>query len=730
MYDSSPDLSSDLEWMLQSKQATPLMLAGAMVQEYGEQVFRLSLALLSDQEAARRASEETFVKVLLSIHRYSSSIGIRDFIFTHAIQICHNKAPRSIEIPVLYYLFGWKTDEIASLLMISQEIASEKINEMRRLFQESLDPEDQNSLDADQLDLRLTDIFQERWPSTNLSDEEITRQVSRILLARQRLEYRRRTKTTILEVGVVATIILGVVGLMRGMSILYPDVEPTANIIFRTVLVTRQVTPAIIVEPIIRDPAHPISTRDAPFNPVNLVSLMLMDRPLYVSQPTRAGLENWKTLWLDVEFVDYGPPGYIGPARFRRIQAWISPDRVIILRGHPALSPSSVDLVLMEEDAYLHAVPGGKQTRISNEDVDSLFSFPSYSENLAILFMPMSVGNLVTNSMSFEISDGEEIAGRPTVKITSVSREGNAPSETWVDRETHLILRQLIYTGENSRQLESAVQVNAVAYDMEFPDDLFDPNEEWQRGFVTNFHGIENQAVFPVRWPASSGTRVVPPFQTPPAGFDPAGSQLIFQYPQSYNAEAPREQVEVFADGFYLGKVMFGNPWTMICARSPDGRKIAYVSQPMQQPPGDGFINWFTLENQIGKLHNGLGGVYITQIAFSPDSKFLAVFGRYDSIKGVYVVDTETGVAERLLRLEDAKSLVWSPDGKYLAMIARTQEDPTQDRVTVVQIGRGKVVYEKSVDFETNAMGDWPTWLHEVNFPFEEGGFEACLAPP
>jgi DNA-directed RNA polymerase specialized sigma24 family protein len=539
MYELPPELSPDLEWMLLGKQATAEMLARGVVQEYGAQVLRLALALLNDQAAGQRATEATFVEAIMNAHRFSAERGVRDWIIALAIQACGKQVPRSMVVLALYYLLGWQAGEIAALLRIKREVVQEYLAEFRTRYQHDLDMVGQADLGAEQLDRRLTELFQLRWPDPQVTDDEMHQQVGRILKKAQSREFRRRASTSITEVSLIGFLILAVVGLMWGVNKLSPDIQPTPRIVFRTVLVTRMVTPVVIAVDQVQDPAHPVSSEKSGFIPVNLVSLLLNDRSKESGQLPRSEPHGWKTMWLDAEFTDR-PPGCIGPARRRRIQAWISPTRVLVLNGHPGVGPTAVDLVILQEDSYIRAVPGGPQTKIYQADSALLFSFPSYSENLAALLAPMSEVFPAIRPKTFDISSGEDIAGRPTIILKSSSQQGIQSSATWIDRETHLLLRQLRYEDTCARQLRSMVQVNAVAYDVGFPAELFDQTKVWQRGFVRDYKGTPDGTVIPAVYQTSPGTQVLPPYPEPSGELDSAASRLIFQISDSNNTESPR----------------------------------------------------------------------------------------------------------------------------------------------------------------------------------------------
>ena len=197
----------------------------------------------------------------------------------------------------------------------------------------------------------------------------------------------------------------------------------------------------------------------------------------------------------------------------------------------------------------------------------------------------------------------------------------------------------------------------------------------------------------------------------------------------------------MFAARFYLGAVDFGNPWTLICARSPDGMKVAYVSDPFHANPPEnyGFLRWFDLDFPIhgAQIPLPLSGVFATQFTFSPDSRQLAVFG-YDgqfAMGTLFIVDLDTGKSQTVYHQGDLRSLIWSPDGKYLAFIGRDAPPKYNDQVMVLDLASEKVVYRDPIDTESGRGSEWPMnhWGIDgsaVEFPVEMGTLAGCALPP
>jgi DNA-directed RNA polymerase specialized sigma24 family protein len=95
LFDSRPpELTSDLEWMLQSGQATHEMLAEALVQEFYPDTFRIAMIFLDDPLAARAVLLEAYSNALLNVYRYRSQTGTQAWFFRIFIKSLRSEIPR------------------------------------------------------------------------------------------------------------------------------------------------------------------------------------------------------------------------------------------------------------------------------------------------------------------------------------------------------------------------------------------------------------------------------------------------------------------------------------------------------------------------------------------------------------------------------------------------------------------------------------------------------------
>jgi hypothetical protein len=187
--------------------------------------------------------------------------------------------------------------------------------------------------------------------------------------------------------------------------------------------------------------------------------------------------------------------------------------------------------------------------------------------------------------------------------------------------------------------------------------------------------------------------------------------------------------VELFTDQYFLGVVRFGNPWTMICDRSPDGDKIAYVSMP-EWPAFGTILNWFSLSDPKLEVKDVLGDITIREVVFAPNSNHLAVFGRYGEAGGVYIIETASQSVRRLLQLESASSLVWSPDNEFLAMVAKQTKQDDYELFLVIRVSDGQIVYSSLWGQDVfSLLPDAPVLAWGVEFPTQPQGLDGCAQP-
>jgi DNA-directed RNA polymerase specialized sigma24 family protein len=158
------ELSSELEWMLGSGQATPAMLAEVLIERFFTPAYQLSLAILGDGQAATAAVQIALVSAVSRAPRYQQTASPQVWFFQavlEAIQEIRKAGTpptlwRSLEsgaggkflpeahrllaaldqearLPALFaFLLGWETSEIAPVLRQASEEISATLERARR----------------------------------------------------------------------------------------------------------------------------------------------------------------------------------------------------------------------------------------------------------------------------------------------------------------------------------------------------------------------------------------------------------------------------------------------------------------------------------------------------------------------------------------------------------------------------------------------------------------------
>lgn len=840
MFEPLPELAPDIDWMLQSGQASSEMLVEALVNEYYVPIYRLAMALLDDPEAARQTSQDVFGAALLNVYRYRSGSGVQVWIYQIAIEVCRNALRRlrrqrsfKASLPVssdpmlfgsttpsreadaalwlavdalnekakltalLHYLHGWGVSEIAQVLRNKDSAVQAHLRLVRQDCREAFHS---TGLREEELDLLLSQTLQGRWPVPEMSVVDLDRIVVEVESHAGRQSSRRQRMTSVKEIALTLIAILFVAAFIWGANMLVPEPEPTELPIPTGAVTRSSLTESDVVIVITgetptpqRSKTWPTPDRSAMPTPtptregimvtvkpgdtlesiakemdttveelrelnrlaedtdlriglpllipgsLDAVGVLSATRvpPVAQSGPAdqpatsselalhiQQNINSWNTLWIDAQVLIYGPEGYAGPPRVSRSQIWISREQLLVLIGSPMEGPEEV--FLRNGTRFYRAKPGSNQPWFfALKDNDPLSNPTREYMNLFFnTFFGQQVGE---DRDHLRVVESEEIAGRAAWVVEKTYEADHLKALLWVDQSTGLILRRQQFQENAEKMLRDEVMVTAITYDVDFPQELFNPQLPWRGGYARDFTG--EPASITTRLPSevASGRQRLD-YNLVPEDFDPSLAQLTFQYPLSFNHIDSLTNTELFASDYYLGPVMFGNPWTLICDRSPDGQKIAYVSQPDKAQSQNAFLRWFNLSDPGEGVHRALGRTYVTHFAFSPDSHRLAVFGYNGQFAAgaIYILDIDTGEYNLLKHLIDANSFVWSPDGDYLALIA-TPTSIFQEEVMVIHTRTGEVVYREGIDIQSGRnYSDWPMLEWGIEFPVEMGGLETC----
>jgi RNA polymerase sigma-70 factor (ECF subfamily) len=697
---------------------------------------------------------------------------------------------------LLRYVHLWSTEEIGQALDLTSAQLDKRLSETRQSLLRALterqtwDVLHENLPDEKRFEWVLGRSLQRRWPEIQISDEELGEFVESVSRRTSKQGARRRVYSHAKEIIVTVFIILGTVVVLWGANTLWPETAPpptriATQLVFREVTATPQptqdsrsfrgggrrrepISPEAIYEVQAGDTLPGIvqrlgvSSRElqslnrlpdnarfevgqrllipeyfsfAPLPSTTPVPLQPQLTPLEEPFSTQDILSRlmqapYHSLWIDVTVVDYGPPNYIGPPKINRVQAWLGEVEALILIGDNNPLPI---------EAWLHTRPVVYWT--SPQETGGWFSewrrdSTLVSETLGVqgqFFRGLFYSRTLAQGDILKGVGREIIAGRQALEVIQESPGVKLTARFWLDERTGLVLHHIQYEEGENKPLHEVV-VNQIAYDVNFPEELFDPRLPWRGGFARDARGhpepfTEMALEAPLERERISGIN-------PPKDFDPSKAKLTFQYPDSdiypYSVSS-----DIFGDGVWLGRIYMGDPWTMICQRSPDGKRVAFVGRPSRELSYESSLAWFSLledrENGLTALGrvSPMDGAAVTQFAFAPDSQRLAVFGYpYLNLPGtLFLVDPSKDEIHWLLSLDSARSLVWSPDGRYLALIARSHPNKSED-VIVMDVETEETIIYQPLEVGTRFSEEWPMADWGVEFPAEMGGLEQCAAPP
>lgn len=762
MLDQFPELSPDVEWMLQSGQASREMMAEALIAEYYGPVWRLGLALFEDRAAAERFTRETLSIALLEVHRYGGQVSAQIWIFRKALAISRkfrwqharrvldsDRTEDQIKHPGasnpgyfqqldaihqirdllngdgctaidLHYLLGMEANEIADIFETDEDQICRWIERAEQIYQSCLWPAGHKPAEEG---ISLSTWLQAEHPPPALLDDVQRDITSGILQMTESLQRQQRRLHYFKELLVVGIVVLLIGGIMLGVWRLNPD---------------RPFSQASV-------PTEIFSQVDRPkkdFYSASPEPLDIASSPESVQARIAGSSLRWSTLWQDVSLIFYGPPGYVGPPDTMRAQIWLrEPNETKMIAGPVGGRP---DYQFLGRDKGFH-----------QGTVDSLLRwyYLAFDRHLTL---GTNIGSLGTRLSGLEEGEGslvvqgmEVVAGHPALVVDQLNAQRELESRMWVDAVTGVTLRKRLFAPSDPDIVLIDVVTSSIYYNKEFPAELFEPGAESDDMlFARNYLGTRRKGdlvqsrdhlTYPITlWAARPYREPVPAFTLPPASFDPSWSELAFQYIPALSSGVHRfnfSNLDAFADlfaaDFYLGSIKTGDPFTTLCDRSPDGMRLAFAQARTSQPRAVSSLSWVNLGDpkKVSSVELTLD---LAHFAFAPDSRRLALFGFGDPLGSLYLLDTDSGELHKLLNLEYLRGLMWSPDGEYLAIIGNWESPEYNEELMIIHAASGAVLSKfDAYGFRagTEAPG-LPEWLHGNRLPESTGGLEACVAPP
>lgn len=748
---STPSLPQPEDSDLEAIDSVPTSIekAAGLVREWYPRLYRLAFAGLESTDCARTAAVGTLAEALRSPSM--SAGGWRLWIFNLLLQQigrlpqARPTRPTSASTPenefqtavrhmvdgwdekearlaVLHYLMGWPVSEIAALLKVGASAVEAQLDIFRRQLTGLPRPAPAAGTDGlpatlwtptaanwaliptERLVVSELDL---RWPLPVLSPQEVESiavEVERAAAAGGRFaSARRRLLPALIAVLAVACLASAVTAgsLVFGAS---------------SRLVRSTPTPTIAGFP-------------TPFPATESVSQI--NRRFTTEEIIRRWDENpglWHSLALDVQIVDYGPENYIGPARRYLARGWVlQPNQAIELFGFPGEPPGRVSLVGGGRAFQRSYVDDRTESRAwSGESGDLL-----YDPTLRNMIFPHT-SHWAQQPGSFWWVETGRLLGRPVVVFDWLNHLNQRQARLWLDARTGILLRLQEFDGEQFDRIRRESVATDIAFErVEPPPELL----------VAANRSQESSAALPgfqaiVATPTPAITAAAPtslPTDPAPPGMDPARSRLVFQFPDA-SVGTPTNgssgiQAALFADGYYLGQVRFGLPWGLRCLRSGDGRRIAFNAASDGAAAADDTMRWLNL-SRPDQVYRVAPGLRATDFAFSPAGASLAAAGDDDAsqTEGVYLVNLATGEHRLLLEAADAHSLAFSPDGEFLAFIARLPNERLP-AVIVLHVDTRQIAFQGEPGLVDSPPAGSPIDEWEIAFPVRMGGMESCALP-
>jgi LysM repeat protein len=227
----------------------------------------------------------------------------------------------------------------------------------------------------------------------------------------------------------------------------------------------------------------------APFTPVPLPPpLSWQSSPFDIVQRADTSREYWRSLWADVQVIQYGPPGHVGPPQsVTRKQVWLlQPDYSRVIYGPANAEPSGTFVI---SRGYVYG-----------QDLNSKLVYEDLTSNLVIdpdlqtLFVP---GEPWQKNGQFRFAGQEPVAGRPTMMLDLQNANGGRSFRYWIDAQNGVILRRREYGGANSSAVLADVTVTDIAFDVDIPLTLFDPQAYPGDQFAMDYTGAPAASALP-----------------------------------------------------------------------------------------------------------------------------------------------------------------------------------------------------------------------------------------
>ncbi len=768
----------DVGWLFQNDQASDESLCKALLAGYATEIERLAFALLKSPADMLDVVSQTVVMAILNRKRYSGEVAGRAWILKLALGEClriavigtpgkgevYTQAANLFSLPalvdghsagifqnlgqksgfllVLHHGLGLNEEEIGYLLArrVDQiRLDLKNLNNGLREHQENC-PQCLSAADnkPSEQAVSLYNRFITGCPVFNFSEENWSNWNDAIMRRVTRLQKTRQTgarRTQAAQISALAIAVFFLAGLINTVWSRKASSPASYSSISGT-----SVPSAIASPPASRPRARlPVQQTPAPTIPAAATP----DIPAMV-RLANSSLSKWRTLWADVQVINYSPYDNASNPQITRKQLWISrsSSSTRLISGPEAGSPDLTEAII-NNHLYIQDFQNGQTS-------DNLTSDLIVDPDLQKLFLP---GDMIMSDGALKYVGTEVVANRAAWILDR--EQGDTISNIYaIDQEYGVLLYLSVYGGKDMKTKLSETIVTSILYNPRISPSIFNPVQYLGDHFAYNLSGVPEIANVQKALAAWTAPRLAPtPLHvTPSPPFNPSGSQLTLLDQKTTNGpDTLKPGLDLFADGVYLGVLPLEGGAMLSCERSSDGTKIAYnsVGASVSEDTSLMLADLSALQTAHPVMPDGFtNGDY----AFAPDSRHLAFYGcdKPGGFCGVFILDLVTGKLTRLLPLLYADYMFWSPDGHNLAMVGAqdAQALMAQKRgqnlllsevsalsqpwyFFVLDASSGNIVFNQEFEWSTlKPPADSPTNSWSPSFKIKPGGFAGCVYPP
>jgi len=348
------EISSTLEWMMQSRQVGDEPLVKTLVQEQYSQLYRFVCSLTGrlDYQLSSQITEKIITRIVEDHTSYNEDIPVEVWLFRRAFSVVREmggiigsmKGPSEDQLTresgrdlinrvegwysgltwkmcttvSLFYFFDFDIYQIASILELSEDEVAAYLEEAKaRFLATCYEPEKVTSSDKD---IRL--LLMACWPEMNL-DQRIEGKIAERIITQLHAKNRRRKRICCFaEILLALSLLATAIGMNRIISGFTP--EPAAEIVTKT----RMIRKVIYVLP------TPAPTSSPTLSPSETIS------SLTVGGETQGALEDSKYSQAQSQEEFFNYPAYQTHKLSQREMIWIIESRM----NYPTSIPSGLTM--------------------------------------------------------------------------------------------------------------------------------------------------------------------------------------------------------------------------------------------------------------------------------------------------------------------------------------------------------------------------------------------------